>query len=118
MTANVLTAEPTIPAKIALSTAWLTTISGNMLPNHDAAFGTMRYPAAPIVKPNAQKIKIANALDIFYPSYTRTLYAIHHRAAPAVLITVIVNLYQALVISHFILLYLVRMLSETGSIKI
>jgi len=118
MTANVLTAEPTIPAKIALSTAWLTTISGNMLPNHDAAFGTMRYPAAPIVKPSAQKIKIANALDIFYPSYTRTLYAIHHRAAPAVLITVIVNFYQALVISHFILLYLVRILSETGSIKI
>lgn len=68
ITANVLTAEPTIPAKIALSTAWLTTISGNMLPNHDTAFGTMRYPAAPIVKPSAQKIKIARALDILYPS--------------------------------------------------
>ena len=68
ITANVLTAEPTIPAKIALSTAWFTTISGNMLPNHDTAFGTMRYPAAPIVKPSAQKIKIARALDIIYPS--------------------------------------------------
>jgi hypothetical protein len=46
----------------------LTTISGNMLPNHDTAFGTIRYPAEPIVKPSAQKIKIANALDILYPS--------------------------------------------------
>jgi hypothetical protein len=68
ITANVLTAEPIMPAKIELSTAWLITISGNILPNHDTAFGTMMYPAEPIVKPSAQKIKIANALDILYPS--------------------------------------------------
>lgn len=68
ITANVLTAEPTMPARIDPSTAWLTTISGNMLPNQDTAFGTMRYPAEPIVKPSAQKIKIASALDILYPS--------------------------------------------------
>ncbi len=68
ITVNVLTAEPTIPARIEPNTAWLTTISGNMFPNHDTAFGTMRYPAEPIVKPSAQKIKIASALDILYTS--------------------------------------------------
>jgi len=41
-TANVLTAEPTIPAKMDPSTAWLTTISGNTLHNHEAALGTIR----------------------------------------------------------------------------
>src|ERR687892_462030 len=63
-TVNVLTAEPTIPAKIDPSTAWFTTISGSILPSHDTAFGTIRYPAEPIVKPIAQKIRIASALDI------------------------------------------------------
>ncbi len=65
-TVNVLTAEPTIPAKIDPSMAWFTTISGSTLPSHDTAFGTIRYPAEPIVKPIAQKIKIANALDILH----------------------------------------------------
>jgi hypothetical protein len=49
-TVNVLTAEPTMPAKIDPS----------------MAFGTIRYPAEPIVKPSAQKIRIASVLDIFY----------------------------------------------------
>ena len=95
---NVVTAEPTTPAKTEPSTAWLTTISGNMLPNHDTAFGTMIYPAEPIVKPSAQKIRIAIPLDILSPSYTRTMYVIHYRAAPAMLINLIVNFYQALII--------------------
>lgn len=63
-TVNVLTAEPTIPAKIDPSMAWFKTISGSILPSHDTAFGTIRYPAEPIVKPIAQKIRIASALDI------------------------------------------------------
>ena len=103
MTVNVVTAEPTTPAKTEPSTAWLTTISGSMLPNHDTAFGTMIYPAEPIVKPSAQKIKIASPLDILSPSYTWTIYAIHYRAAPAMLINLIVNFYQALIIDRSIL---------------
>ena len=98
MTVNVVTAEPTTPAKTEPNTAWLTTISGNRLPNHDTAFGTMIYPAEPIVKPSAQKIKIASPLDILSPSYTWTMYVIHYRAAPAMLINLIVNFYQVLVI--------------------
>jgi hypothetical protein len=100
---NVVTAEPTTPAKTEPSTAWLTTISGNMLPNHDTAFGTMIYPAEPIVKPSAQKIKIASPLDILSPSCTWTMYVIHYRAAPAMLINLIVNFYQALIIDGSIL---------------
>ncbi len=69
-TVNVLTAEPTIPAKIDPSMAWFTTISGSILPSHDTAFGTIKYPAVPIVKPSAQKIRIASVLDIFYASGT------------------------------------------------
>jgi hypothetical protein len=69
-TVNVLTAEPTMPAKIDPSMAWFTTISGSILPSHDTAFGTIRYPAVPIVKPSAQKIRIASVLDIFYASGT------------------------------------------------
>ncbi len=74
---NVLTAEPTIPAKIDPNMAWFTTISGSMLPSHNTAFGTIRYPAEPIVKPIAQKIKIASALDILHASGTCSLYAVH-----------------------------------------
>jgi len=102
ITVNVLTAEPTTPAKTEPNTAWLTTISGNMLPNHDTALGTMMYPAEPIVKPRAQKIKIASPLDILYPSHSRTMYVIHHRAAPAMLINLIVNFYKAPIIAHSI----------------
>ena len=103
MTVNVVTAEPTTPAKTEPSTTWLTTISGSMLPNHDTAFGTMIYPAEPIVKPSAQKIKIASPLDILSPSYTWTMYVIHYRAAPAMLINLIVNFYRAQVIDRCIL---------------
>ena len=78
-TVNVLTAEPTTPAKIDPNMAWFTTISGNTLPSHDTAFGTIRYPAEPIVKPTAQKIKIATALDNLYTSGTCCSYAIHSR---------------------------------------
>jgi hypothetical protein len=63
----------------------------------------MIYPAEPIVKPSAQKIKIASPLDILSPSYTWTIYAIHYRAAPAMLINLIVNFYQALIIDRSIL---------------
>jgi hypothetical protein len=69
-TVNVLTAEPTMPARIDPSIAWFTTISGSILPSHDTAFGTIRYAAEPIVKPSAQKIRIASVLDIFYASGT------------------------------------------------
>ena len=69
-TVNVLTAEPTTPAKIDPSMAWFTTISGSILPSHDTAFGTIRYPAEPIAKPIVQKIKIASALDILHASGT------------------------------------------------
>ena len=41
-TVNVLTAEPTTPAKIDPSRAWFTTISGSTLPSHATAFGTIR----------------------------------------------------------------------------
>jgi hypothetical protein len=97
-TVNVLTAEPTTPAKIEPSTAWFTTISGSILPSHDTAFGTIRYPAEPIVKPSAQKIKIASDLDILYPSGTSSFYTIHRCATCKVLITLIVNFYQVLII--------------------
>ena len=103
ITVNVVTAEPTTPAKTEPNTAWLTTISGNRLPNHDTAFGTMIYPAEPIVKPSAQKIKIASPLDILSPSYTCTMYVIHYRAAPVILINLIVNFCQALIIDRSIL---------------
>lgn len=76
-TVNVLTAEPTIPAKIDPNMAWFTTISGSTLPSHDNAFGTIRYPAEPIAKPITQKIKIATALDIFNASGTCSSYAVH-----------------------------------------
>lgn len=69
-TVNVLTAEPTMPARIDPSMAWFTTISGSILPSHDTAFGTIRYAAEPIVKPSTQKIRIASVLDIFYASGT------------------------------------------------
>ena len=117
MTVNVVTAEPTTPAKTEPSTAWFTTISGNMLPNHDTAFGTMIYPAEPIVKPSAQKIKIANPLDNLSPSYTWTIYVIHYRAAPAILINLIVNFYQALIIDWSIL-HMVLMQCEKGTIRV
>jgi hypothetical protein len=39
---NVLTAEPTTPAKIDPSMAWFTTISGSTLPSHATTFGTIR----------------------------------------------------------------------------
>ena len=76
-TVNVLTAEPTIPAKIDPNMAWFTTISGSMLPSQDTALGTIRYPAVPIVKPIAQKIRIASALDIFHTPGTCNSYAAH-----------------------------------------
>jgi hypothetical protein len=41
-TVNVLTAEPTTPARIDPSMAWFTTISGKTLPSHATAFGTIR----------------------------------------------------------------------------
>jgi hypothetical protein len=82
-TANVLTAEPTIPAKIDPNMAWFTTISGSIDPSHDTAFGTIRYPAEPTAKPIAQKIKIATALDILHASGTYRLYAIHYPVQPA-----------------------------------
>jgi hypothetical protein len=63
----------------------------------------MIYPAEPIVKPSAQKIRIASALDIVYPSETWTLYAIHNRGGPVMLITLIVNFYQAVNISRYTL---------------
>src|SRR5918996_4761803 len=97
-TVNVLTAEPTIPAKIDASMAWFTTISGSILPSHDTAFGTIIYPAEPIVKPIAQKIKIASALDILQASAIYSLYAIHRCATCTMLITLIVNFSRALVI--------------------
>ena len=100
ITVNVVTAEPTTPAKTEPNTAWLITISGNMLPNHDTAFGTMIYPAEPIVKPSAQKIKIASPLDIVSPSHIWTMYVIHYRAAPAMLINPIVNFYRSLYIAY------------------
>src|SRR3712207_216059 len=82
-TVNVLTAEPTIPAKIDPNMAWFTTISGSTLPNQDTAFGTIRYPAEPIVKPIAQKIRIASALDIFHASGTCNSYAVHRSVQTA-----------------------------------
>jgi hypothetical protein len=82
-TVNVLTAEPTTPAKIDPNMAWFTTISGSMLPSHDTAFGTTRYPAEPIVKPITQKIKIACALDILLASGTCSSYAVHHSVQTA-----------------------------------
>jgi hypothetical protein len=97
-TVNVLTAEPTTPAKIEPSTAWFTTISGSILPSQDTAFGTIRYPAEPIVKPSAQKIKIASDLDILYPSGTCSFCAIHCCATCKGLITLIVNFYRVLII--------------------
>jgi hypothetical protein len=117
MTVNVVTAEPTTPAKTEPSTAWLTTISGSMLPNHDTAFGTMIYPAEPIVKPSAQKIKIASPLDILSPSYSCTMYVIHYRAGPAMFINLIVNFYQALIIDGSIL-HIVIMLFEKYTIRV
>ena len=60
---NVLTAEPTTPARMAPRIAWFTIISGKIVPSHETTFGTKKYPAVPIVKPSIQKIKIANALD-------------------------------------------------------
>jgi hypothetical protein len=117
MTVNVVTAEPTTPAKTEPNTAWLITISGNMLPNHDTAFGTMIYPAEPIVKPSAQKIKIASPLDILSPSFTWTMYVIHYRAAPAMLINQIVNFYRALIIGRSIL-HMVLMHCAKGPIRI
>ncbi len=112
ITVNVVTAEPTTPAKTEPNTAWLMTISGNMLPNHDTAFGTMIYPAEPIVKPSAQKIKIASPLDIVSSSHTWTIYVIHYRAAPAMLINLIVNFYQALIIDRPILPKVLTLLEE------
>jgi hypothetical protein len=97
-TVNVLTAEPTTPAKIDPNMAWFTTISGSILPSQDTAFGTIRYPAEPIVKPSAQKIRIASALDILYPSGTYSSYAIHRCATCKALLTLIVNFSRALVI--------------------
>jgi hypothetical protein len=97
-TVNVLTAEPTTPAKIEPNMAWFTTISGSILPSQDTAFGTIRYPAEPIVKPSAQKIRIASDLDILYPSAACSSYAIHCCATCKVLITLIVNFYRALII--------------------
>jgi hypothetical protein len=97
-TVNVLTAEPTIPAKIEPNMAWFTTISGSTLPNQETALGTIRYPAEPIVKPIAQKIKIASALDILHPSESCSWYGIHHRAACVALISLIVNFYGVVVI--------------------
>ena len=105
ITVNVVTAEPTTPAKTEPNTAWLITISGDMLPNHDTAFGTMIYPADPIVKPSAQKIKIASPLDIVSPSHTWTMYVIHYCAAPAMLINLIVNYYRARIIDRCIFAY-------------
>ena len=63
-TVNVLTAEPTTPARIDPSIASFTTISGSTLPSHVTTFGTIKYPTEPIEKPSAQKIKIASPLDI------------------------------------------------------
>jgi hypothetical protein len=117
ITVNVVTAEPTTPAKTEPNTAWLTTISGNMLPNHDTAFGTMIYPAEPIVKPSAQKIKIASPLDILSPSYSCTMYVIHYRAGPGMFINLIVNFYQALIIEGSIL-HIVIMLFEKYTIRV
>jgi hypothetical protein len=97
-TVNVLTAEPTIPAKIDPNMAWFTTISGSTLPNQETALGTIRYPAEPIVKPIAQKIKIANPLDILHASEGCSWYAIHHRATCIALITLMVNFYGVVVI--------------------
>src|ERR671913_368876 len=93
-TVNVLTAEPTTPAKIEPSMAWFNTISGSTLPNQDTAFGTIRYPAEPIVNPSAQKIRIASDLDILYPSGTCSSYAIHCCGTCKELITLIVNFYR------------------------
>lgn len=90
-----LTAEPTIPAKIDPSIAWFTTISGSILPSHDTAFGTIRYPAEPIVKPIAQKIKMANALDILNASVGCSSCAIHHCATCMILLTLMVNFSRA-----------------------
>src|SRR5688572_32908603 len=78
--------------------AWFNTISGSTLPNQDTAFGTIRYPAEPIVKPSAQKIKIASDLDILYPSGTCSFYEIHCCATCKVLITLIVNFCRVLII--------------------
>src|SRR5215210_8454322 len=97
-TVNVVTAEPTTPAKIDPSMAWFTTISGNTLPSHATAFGTIIYPAEPMVKPSAQKIKIASALDNLYTSRTCSSYIIHGCATCRVLITLMVNFSRALVI--------------------
>ncbi len=117
ITVNVVTAEPTTPAKTEPNTAWLITISGNMLPNHDTAFGTMIYPAEPIVKPSAQKIKIASPLDILYPSCSWTIYVIHHRAAPAMLINLIVNFYQVLIVDRS-MLHMVLSFLEKYTIRV
>jgi hypothetical protein len=77
-TANVLTAEPTTPARMDPSTTWFTTISGSTLPNHDTAFGTIKYPIEPIVKPIAQKTKIASPLDNPRASKIYGLKSIHY----------------------------------------
>jgi hypothetical protein len=96
----VLTAEPTIPAKIDPSIAWFTTISGSILPSHDTAFGTIRYPAEPIVKPIAQKIKMANALVILHASVGCSFCAIHYCATCMILLTLMVNFSGAHIIQH------------------
>jgi hypothetical protein len=51
-----------------------------------------------MIKPSAQKIKIATALDNLYTSRTCSSYIIHGCATCRVLITLMVNFSRALVI--------------------